>query len=91
MPMAVVFLLGFTNHINILEDNVDIYSYQYIYICLFRKREEKRISIILEYGFVTVQDNQTKPHGKSGICSVRPVCSEWSKQEKSSKKIYQFL
>ena len=27
LPMAVVFLLGFTNHINILEDSVDIYSY----------------------------------------------------------------
>lgn len=53
LPMAVVFLLGFTNHINILDDSVDIYSYQYLYIYLGRERK-KRISIILEYGFVSV-------------------------------------
>ena len=51
--MAVVFLLGFTNHINVLDDSVDIYSYQYLYIYLGRERK-KRISIILEYGFVSV-------------------------------------
>lgn len=40
LPMAVVVLLGFTNHINILEDNVDIYSYQYIYVYLGREKKK---------------------------------------------------